>query len=275
MLINLMGNFRIFLTSNNQKLSSWNTQTISPVPYMLISPPSEVGFQYYQSRRQDGGVGFSGLGIPAFDVSVFVFCFLIDSTSPAKRNLIGNCVHRLCYILYNNNNIIVKIIIVIIITINKNIYIILNPLHDRLLSQMSFVSLVWSLQEILRPCFKLFCDFCGRMSCVIPCFGPDQQIQGYEYLVIDDCWASDRGEDGVLIPDPAAFPDGMKPVADYVHSKDWTMGSPMGSPMGFVPKKWRLKIIWLIILPSKDKILSICKYITWINIGVYGKSYPA
>jgi alpha-galactosidase len=70
------------------------------------------------------------------------------------------------------------------------------------------------------------------MSCVFPCFGPDQQIQGYEYLVIDDCWASDRGEDGVLIPDPAAFPDGMKAVADYVHSKDRTMGSPMG----FVPK---------------------------------------
>lgn len=61
-------------------------------------------------------------------------------------------------------------------------------------------------------------------------------IQGYEYLVIDDCWASDRGEDGVLIPDPAAFPDGMKAVADYVHSKDRTMGSPMG----FVPKKWHL-----------------------------------
>ena len=99
MLIDLMGNLRIFLTSNNQKLSSWNTQTISPVPYMLTSPPSEVGFQYYQSRRQDGGVGFSGLGIPGFDVSVFVSCFLIDSTSPAKRNLIGNWVHRLCYII--------------------------------------------------------------------------------------------------------------------------------------------------------------------------------
>jgi hypothetical protein len=99
------------------------------------------------------------------------------------------------------------------------------------------------------------------MSCVFPCFGPDQQIQGYEYLVIDDCWASDRGEDGVLIPDPAAFPDGMKAVSDYVHSKDRTMGSPMG----FVPKIWHLKIIWF---------LSICKYTTWINIGVFGKSYP-
>ncbi|CAL1129504.1 unnamed protein product [Cladocopium goreaui] len=47
---------------------------------------------------------------------------------------------------------------------------------------------------------------------------------GYEYLVIDDCWASDRGEDGVLIPDPAAFPDGMKAVADYVHSKGLKFG---------------------------------------------------
>eukprot|EP00438_Fugacium_kawagutii_P034468 Skav200261 [mRNA] locus=scaffold128:513123:516573:+ [translate_table: standard] len=41
---------------------------------------------------------------------------------------------------------------------------------------------------------------------------------GYEYLVIDDCWASARGEDGVLIPDPAAFPDGMKPFRDALNA---------------------------------------------------------
>lgn len=42
---------------------------------------------------------------------------------------------------------------------------------------------------------------------------------GYKYLIIDDCWAVGRTTAGVLIPDPEAFPDGMKSVADYVHAK--------------------------------------------------------
>ena len=46
---------------------------------------------------------------------------------------------------------------------------------------------------------------------------------GYEYLVIDDCWAA-RRENGVLVPDSKAFPKGMKSVADYVHSKGLKFG---------------------------------------------------
>ena len=42
---------------------------------------------------------------------------------------------------------------------------------------------------------------------------------GYEYLNIDDCWNVGRFPNGTLMPDPTAFPDGMKAVADYVHSK--------------------------------------------------------
>jgi alpha-galactosidase len=43
---------------------------------------------------------------------------------------------------------------------------------------------------------------------------------GYEYIVIDDCWAvkDHRDSAGDLIPDPLRFPDGMRSVADYVHS---------------------------------------------------------
>jgi len=47
---------------------------------------------------------------------------------------------------------------------------------------------------------------------------------GYEYVNIDDCWAVGREPNGTLIPDPAAFPDGMKAVADYVHSKGFKFG---------------------------------------------------
>lgn len=41
---------------------------------------------------------------------------------------------------------------------------------------------------------------------------------GYEYIVVDDCWQVGRDEEGNIIPDPETFPDGMKPVVDYIHS---------------------------------------------------------
>jgi len=48
---------------------------------------------------------------------------------------------------------------------------------------------------------------------------------GYEYVVIDDCWAMrDRDENGRLVPDPVKFPSGMKALSDYVHSKGLKFG---------------------------------------------------
>lgn len=48
---------------------------------------------------------------------------------------------------------------------------------------------------------------------------------GYEYVVIDDCWSlKERDENGRLVPDPEKFPNGMKAVADYVHSKGLKFG---------------------------------------------------
>jgi alpha-galactosidase len=49
---------------------------------------------------------------------------------------------------------------------------------------------------------------------------------GYEYVNIDDCWSvkDHRDDDGRLIPDPVKFPDGIKGVADYVHSKGLKLG---------------------------------------------------
>ena len=41
----------------------------------------------------------------------------------------------------------------------------------------------------------------------------------------DDCWAKSRDpQSGVIQPDPAAFPQGMKAVADYVHGKGLLFG---------------------------------------------------
>jgi alpha-galactosidase len=48
---------------------------------------------------------------------------------------------------------------------------------------------------------------------------------GYIYLVLDDGWmAMERNEKGDLVPDPIKFPNGMKVVADYVHSKGLKFG---------------------------------------------------
>lgn len=49
---------------------------------------------------------------------------------------------------------------------------------------------------------------------------------GYEYLVIDDCW-SKRERDpqtGKIVPDEEKFPNGMRAVSDYVHSKGLKFG---------------------------------------------------
>lgn len=48
---------------------------------------------------------------------------------------------------------------------------------------------------------------------------------GYEYIVIDDCWSEKkRDSNGRLVPDRWKFPEGIKPVADYVHSKGLKFG---------------------------------------------------
>ena len=42
---------------------------------------------------------------------------------------------------------------------------------------------------------------------------------GYEYVILDDLWHGRRDKDGNVYPDPRKFPNGIKVVADYVHSK--------------------------------------------------------
>jgi alpha-galactosidase len=48
---------------------------------------------------------------------------------------------------------------------------------------------------------------------------------GYQYVNIDDCWmAPYRDAAGNLVADPARFPGGIAPVADYVHSLGLKLG---------------------------------------------------
>jgi alpha-galactosidase len=49
---------------------------------------------------------------------------------------------------------------------------------------------------------------------------------GYTYLVLDDGWMATQRDPktGDLVPDPKKFPNGLKPVIDYVHSKGLKFG---------------------------------------------------
>lgn len=49
---------------------------------------------------------------------------------------------------------------------------------------------------------------------------------GYNYVVIDDCWPVKSGRDGNgdLVPDPEKFPNGIKALADHVHSLGLKIG---------------------------------------------------
>ena len=47
---------------------------------------------------------------------------------------------------------------------------------------------------------------------------------GYQFVNIDDCWQVSRAADGTIVVDPDRFPSGMKPLADYVHSKGLKFG---------------------------------------------------
>jgi len=41
---------------------------------------------------------------------------------------------------------------------------------------------------------------------------------GYQYVVIDDCWQVSRDEHANIVADPQRFPNGIRALADYVHS---------------------------------------------------------
>jgi alpha-galactosidase len=48
---------------------------------------------------------------------------------------------------------------------------------------------------------------------------------GYVYIVIDDTWeAKERDANGNLVPDPKKFPNGLKAIGDYLHSKGFKFG---------------------------------------------------
>jgi alpha-galactosidase len=48
--------------------------------------------------------------------------------------------------------------------------------------------------------------------------------KGYTYIIIDDYWVGGRDNQNRLFPDPVRFPNGIKSLADYIHSKGMKLG---------------------------------------------------
>jgi len=47
---------------------------------------------------------------------------------------------------------------------------------------------------------------------------------GYNYVNVDDCWASSRDSSGAIVADPKTFPSGMAALATYAHSRGLKFG---------------------------------------------------
>lgn len=61
---------------------------------------------------------------------------------------------------------------------------------------------------------------------------------GYNYINIDDGYFANRDENGRLIIHPTRFPNGMKPVVDYIHSKGLKAGCYSDGGHNTCASKW-------------------------------------
>lgn len=73
---------------------------------------------------------------------------------------------------------------------------------------------------------KFGCDVSEKLIMgIADAMGSNKMVDaGYEYIVIDDCWQVGRDENGEIIVDKDRFPNGMKYLADYIHSKGLKFG---------------------------------------------------
>eukprot|EP01060_Flectonema_neradi_P019646 TRINITY_DN268_c0_g3_i1.p1 TRINITY_DN268_c0_g3~~TRINITY_DN268_c0_g3_i1.p1 ORF type:complete len:410 (+),score=98.09 TRINITY_DN268_c0_g3_i1:85-1314(+) len=74
-----------------------------------------------------------------------------------------------------------------------------------------------------HPIFD-YCDEASVKNAVDAYLAVGLYDAGYRHFHLDDCWAHTRNSTGYLTPEPDHFPNGMKPVVDYAHSKGLTFG---------------------------------------------------
>ena len=47
---------------------------------------------------------------------------------------------------------------------------------------------------------------------------------GYQFVILDDCWQTERDANGNIVADAERFPSGIKALADYIHRKGLKFG---------------------------------------------------
>jgi alpha-galactosidase len=59
---------------------------------------------------------------------------------------------------------------------------------------------------------------------------------GYNYIILDDCWATHRGSNGSIMPNMTRFPHGMAGVAKDLHSMGLKYGMYSSAGQVSLPK---------------------------------------
>jgi len=82
----------------------------------------------------------------------------------------------------------------------------------------------WGTSEGKSPVFD-FCDEVSVKASIDAYHVVGLYDAGYRHFHLDDCWADvERNASGYLQAERDHFPNGMKPVVDYAHSKGLTFG---------------------------------------------------
>lgn len=82
----------------------------------------------------------------------------------------------------------------------------------------------WSEDKAEAPIFD-FCDEASVRASVDAFHAVGLYDAGYRHFHLDDCWADvERNASGFLQAERDHFPNGMKPIVDYAHSKGLTFG---------------------------------------------------
>jgi len=82
----------------------------------------------------------------------------------------------------------------------------------------------WCTDTPIIPCYDDFCDEHEIKSVADSMVANGLNTLGYQYVILDDCWAGPRNATGNITADPTRFPSGMKSLVDYIHSKGLKIG---------------------------------------------------
>ncbi|XP_065845537.1 uncharacterized protein [Oscarella lobularis] len=83
----------------------------------------------------------------------------------------------------------------------------------------------WDTWCTQGPCGRDWCSAEEVQSAADELVANGMQAAGYQYVIISDCWADTRDpHNSSLTADKTRFPNGIKPVCDYIHKKGLKCG---------------------------------------------------